>query len=564
MSKRSKKNYYDNISDRIVKIIPLGGLEQIGMNMTVLEYGESIVVVDAGLAFPTDEMPGIDLVVPDITYLKEHQEKVRGFFITHGHEDHIGALPYVLKEINVPVYATKLTMAVIETKLAEHDLLGTVERHVAEAGETVSAGDFKVEFIHVNHSITDAVAFAITSPAGTVIMTGDFKIDYTPVKGEPADLQRFGELGRQGVLVLLSDSTNAQRPGFTPSEQNVSEFFDDAFREYKDHRILIATFASNLDRVQQIIRNAAESGRKVAVEGRSMVNIIEIAKNLGYLSVPDGVLVEMDELASYPIAKTCILMTGSQGEAMAALTRVASGQHRTISITPGDVVVFSSTPIPGNEKSVYKVINDLSRRGATIVNRATHVSGHACEEELKLIYALTEPQYAVPVHGEFRHRQANAEIAVSMRVEKENVFLLDSGDVLELSKTKAEVTGRVPQGMVLVDGLGVGDVGSVVLRDRQNLSQDGIIIVAVGLSKDMRCITSGPEVISRGFVYMRDAGNVMEELRQTAETAVRTVMETKYPDRGRMKNEIREAIGAYVWKTVKRSPVIVPVILETE
>ena len=561
MAKKGKKNYYDNVTDRIVKIIPLGGLEQIGMNITAFEYAESIIVVDCGLAFPTDEMPGIDLVVPDVTYLLENRDKVRAFFITHGHEDHIGGLPYVLKQLNVPVYAARLTTAVIETKLEEHDMLDSVRLNVMAAGDVVSVGDFKVEFIHVNHSITDAVAFAITSPAGTVIMTGDFKIDYTPLSGAPADLQRFGELGRQGVLALLADSTNALRPGFTPSEQTVAEFFDDAFRTYKDHRIMVATFASNLDRVQQIITNAAAYGRKVAVEGRSMVKIIEIAKNLGYLHVPEGVLVDMDEIPSYPAEKTCILMTGSQGEAMAALTRVSSGQHKSISITPEDVVIFSSSPIPGNEKAVYKVVNELSRSGATIVNRATHVSGHACDEELKLMYALTCPEYAVPVHGEYRHRQANAEIARSMHVEKDHVFLLNSGDVLALSKTHGEVIGSVAQGGVLVDGLGVGDVGNVVLRDRQNLSQDGIIIVAVALSADGG-IVSGPELISRGFVYVRDSGNILEELKVTADHVIRESHGAKGFDRNRIKSEIREALGTYIWKTIKRNPVILPVILE--
>lgn len=563
VTKKGKKNYYDNVSERIVKIIPLGGLEQIGMNMTAIEYGESIIVVDCGLAFPTDEMPGVDLVVPDVTYLLDNAPRVRAFFITHGHEDHIGAIPYVLSEVKAPVYATRLTMAIIESKLEEHEMLASVERVIAEPGETVTAGDFKVEFIHVNHSITDAVAFAVTSPAGTVILTGDFKIDFTPLHGEPADLQRFGELGRQGVLALLSDSTNAIRPGFTPSEQKVAEFFDDAFRTYRGHRILIATFASNLDRVQQIIANAASGGRKVAIEGRSMVKIIEIAKTLGYLNVPDGVLIDMEALPSYPNEKTCILMTGSQGEAMAALTRVANGQHKSIVINPEDVVIFSSTPIPGNEKAVYKVINDLSRRGATIVNRATHVSGHACEEELKLLYALTQPKYAVPVHGEFRHRQANAEIARGMKIAKENIFLLDSGEVLELSEKSANVTGRVPQGMVLVDGLGVGDVGNVVLRDRQNLSRDGIIVVALTVSFGTRRVLTGPEIVSRGFVYMREANDLLEALKQTALSVAETGLEGN-ADRSKIKNEIRDALNAYIWKTMKRSPVILPVILEEE
>ncbi len=562
MAKKKKRNYYDGTTEKEVRIIPLGGLEQIGMNMTAFECGESIIVVDCGLAFPSDNMPGIDLVVPDITYLHENREKVKAFFITHGHEDHIGAIPYVLRELNVPLYATRLTMAIIETKLEEHGMLESVERIVVKEGETAAAGDFKVEFIHINHSITDAVAFAIHSPAGVIVHTGDFKIDYTPLHGMPADLQRFGELGEKGVLALLSDSTNALRPGFTPSEQKVAEFFADAFQQYPDRRILVATFASNLNRVQVIIDHAGKAGRKVAVEGRSMVKIIEIARSLGYLEVPAGVLVDMEEIANFPEEKTCILMTGSQGEALSALTRVASGQHRLITVKESDVVIFSSSPIPGNEKAINRVINGLAKRGATIINRETHVSGHACEEELKLIYALTRPAYAVPMHGEFYHRQANREIALAMGIPEENTFLLDSGDVLTVTAHHAEVTGSVQHGGILVDGLGVGDIGNSVLRDRQTLSQNGILIVALAVSKVRGELVSGPEIHTRGLLYRKGSEDILEEVRQIAENAALDALSKNKT--GRLKADLKEAISAHFWQTLKRDPMILPIILEVD
>lgn len=557
-------NYYDNVSERIVKIIPLGGLEQIGMNITAIEYGESIIVVDCGLAFPSDDMLGVDLVVPDVTYLKENRERVKALFITHGHEDHIGAIPYVLNELNMPLYATRLTMAVIEDKLAEHEMKESVRRTVVEYGQTVSVGDFKVEFIHMNHSIPDAAALAITSPAGTIVHTGDFKVDYTPVFGETADLQRLGELGKQGVLALLSDSTNAIREGFTPSERTVADTFDDAFSAYPERRVLVATFASNIDRVQQIINSSAKVGRKVAIEGRSMVSVVELAKNLGYIRFPENVLIDIEELSSYPDEKTVVIMTGSQGESMAALSRVASGQHKKITITPKDVVIFSSSPIPGNEKAVTKLVNELSMRGAKIINKATHVSGHACAEELKLIYALTKPKYAVPLHGEYRHRQANAEIAKTMQIPEDNVFLLNSGDILSLSKNSAAVTGAAQHGGIMVDGLGVGDVGSIVLRDRQNLSQDGIIIVAMTLSGRTGELLAGPDIVSRGFVYVRENENLMEDAKQIAMDAISHAMQSSYIDWNRIKNEVRDSLGAYFWRQMKRSPVILPIIMEVE
>lgn len=559
---RAKKNIYDNVTPRIVKVIPLGGLEQIGMNMTVFEYGQSLVVVDAGLAFPGDNMPGIDFVLPDITYLKENQDRIKGFFFTHGHEDHIGAVPYVLKEVNAPLYGTKLTMALIESKLEEREMKDIADIHVVKYGDVIDAGDFTVEFIRINHSIPDACALALRSPAGTILHTGDFKVDFSPIVGETADLQRIAEIGKEGVLALLSDSTNALRPGYTPSEQLVRETFDSIFSGAKEARILVATFASNLNRVQLVIDSAAKFGRKVAIEGRSMVNAIEIAQQLGYIRFPDNVLVDIETVNNYPDSEMCILMTGSQGESMAALSRVANGQHRKISITPNDLVVFSSTPIPGNEKAVSDLINEIAKRGAAVQNKATHVSGHACEEELKLIYALANPLYAVPVHGEFRHRQANAKIAEIMSVRKDHVILINSGDILELSKDSAEVTGEVPHGGVMVDGLGIGDVGNIVLRDRQNLAEEGIIIVAMSVSRTTGQLLAGPELISRGFVYVRESVDLMEGARKAAQEAVERCLGMKMTDWGRIKTEVREALGSYVWRTVERNPVIIPIILE--
>lgn len=559
---RAKKNIYDNVTPRIVKVIPLGGLEQIGMNMTVFEYGQSLVVVDAGLAFPGDNMPGIDFVLPDITYLKENQDRIKGFFFTHGHEDHIGAVPYVLKEVNAPLYGTKLTMALIESKLEEREMKDIADIHVVKYGDVIDAGDFTVEFIRINHSIPDACALALRSPAGTILHTGDFKVDFSPIVGETADLQRIAEIGKEGVLALLSDSTNALRPGYTPSEQLVRETFDSIFSGAKEARILVATFASNLNRVQLVIDSAAKFGRKVAIEGRSMVNAIEIAQQLGYIRFPDNVLVDIETVNNYPDSEMCILMTGSQGESMAALSRVANGQHRKISITPNDLVVFSSTPIPGNEKAVSDLINEIAKRGAAVQNKATHVSGHACEEELKLIYALANPLYAVPVHGEFRHRQANAKIAEIMSVRKDHVILINSGDILELSKDSAEVTGEVPHGGVMVDGLGIGDVGNIVLRDRQNLAEEGIIIVAMSVSRTTGQLLAGPELISRGFVYVRESVDLMEGARKAAQEAAERCLGMKMTDWGRIKTEVREALGSYVWRTVERNPVIIPIILE--
>ena len=545
-----------------LKVIPLGGLEQIGMNITAFEYEDSIVVVDCGLSFPEDDMLGIDLVIPDITYLKNNIEKVKGFVITHGHEDHIGALPYILKEINVPVYATRLTMGLIENKLKEHNLTGQVKRKVVKFGQSINLGQFRIEFIKTNHSIVDAAALAIYSPAGIVVHTGDFKVDYTPVFGDAIDLQRFAELGKKGVLSLMCDSTNAERPGFTPSERTLGKTFDALFEEHKNTRILIATFASNVDRVQQIINSAYKFGRKVVVEGRSMVNIIEVATNLGCLSIPDKTLIDIEQLKNYPREKTVIITTGSQGESMAALSRMAEDNHKKISIGPGDTVIFSSNPIPGNEKAVTNVINELLVKGADVIFQDVHVSGHACQEEIKLIYSLVHPRYAIPVHGEYKHLIAQAKIARELGIDKERIFILRSGDVLEMSEESAEVTGKVPVGDILVDGLGVGDVGNIVLRDRQHLAEDGIMIVVLSLDGATDQLVSGPDIVSRGFVYVRESDELMEEAHVVVSEAVNGCLDRGISDWGKLKSAIKDSLGDYVWKKTKRRPMILPIIME--
>lgn len=545
-----------------LKIIPLGGLEQIGLNITAFEYEDSIIVVDCGLSFPEDEMLGIDLVIPDITYLKDNISKVKGFMITHGHEDHIGALPYVLKELNIPIYATKLTMGIIENKLTEHELMNCTKRKVVKFGQSINLGQFRIEFIKTNHSIVDAAALAIYSPAGIVVHTGDFKVDYTPVFGDAIDLQRFAEIGKKGVLALMCDSTNAERPGFTPSERTVGKTFDTLFSEHKDTRIIIATFASNVDRVQQIINSADKFGRKVVVEGRSMVNIIETASALGYLNIPDSTLIDIEQLKNYPSEKTVIITTGSQGESMAALSRMADGIHKKISIVPGDTVIFSSNPIPGNEKAVTNVINELLLKGADVIFQDVHVSGHACQEEIKLLYTLVRPKYAIPVHGEYKHLKAQAKIANELGIEKENIFILHSGDVLELNKEKAEVTGKVPVGAILVDGLGVGDVGNVVLRDRQHLAEDGIMIVVLALDSYNSQLISGPDIVSRGFVYVRESDELLAEARVLVNNAVLNCLDKGQTDWGKLKATIKDTLSEYVWKKTKRRPMILPIIME--
>lgn len=555
-----KKNEQGTASG--LKVIPLGGLEQIGLNITAFEYEDSIIVVDCGLSFPEDEMLGIDLVIPDVTYLEDNIDKVKGFMITHGHEDHIGALPYILKKINVPVYATKLTMGIIENKLKEHELMNTTKRKVVKFGQSINLGQFRIEFIKTNHSIVDAAALAIYSPAGIVVHTGDFKVDYTPVFGDAIDLQRFAEIGKKGVLALMCDSTNAERPGFTPSEKTVGKTFDTLFSEHSDTRIIIATFASNVDRVQQIINSAYKFGRKVVVEGRSMVNIIETASTLGYLNIPDQTLIDVEQLKNYPNEKTVIITTGSQGESMAALSRMAGSIHKKISIVPGDTVIFSSNPIPGNEKAVTNVINELLLKGADVIFQDVHVSGHACQEEIKLLYTLLHPRYAVPVHGEYKHLKAQAKIAKELGIDKENIFILHSGDVLEISEEKAEVTGKVPVGAILVDGLGVGDVGNVVLRDRQHLAEDGIIIVVLALDSYNNQLVSGPDIVSRGFVYVRESDELLEEARLIVDNAVEGCIEKGQTDWGKLKSTIKDVLSEYVWRKTKRRPMILPIIME--
>ena len=556
------KNKKENKTVSGLKVIPLGGLEQIGMNITAFEYEDSIIVVDCGLSFPADDMLGIDLVIPDVTYLKENLDKVKGFVITHGHEDHIGALAYVLRDVNVPVYATRLTMGIIENKLKEHNMLKTTKRKVVKFGQSINMGDFRVEFIKTNHSIVDAAALAIYSPAGIVVHTGDFKVDYTPVYGDAIDLQRFAELGKKGVLALMCDSTNAERPGFTPSEKTVGRTFDTLFEEHKNTRIFVATFASNVDRVQQIINTAYKFGRKVAVEGRSMVNIIETAKNLECIQIPENTLVELDQMKNYPQEQQVIICTGSQGESMAALSRMANGMHRKLTIGAGDTVIFSSSPIPGNEKSVTKIINELQRKGADVIFQDAHVSGHACQEEIKLLYTLIHPKYSVPVHGEYKHLKAQAKIAQSLGIDKEDIFILSSGDVLELSDEEAKVIGKVPVGAILVDGLGVGDVGNVVLRDRQHLAEDGIMIVVMCLDSVYGELAAGPDIVSRGFVYVRESDELIEEARQIVDDAVQACLDKGITDWGKLKSTTKDVLSDFVWKKTKRRPMILPIIME--
>lgn len=544
-------------------IIPLGGLEQIGLNITAFEYEDSIIVVDCGLAFPEDEMLGVDLCIPDVTYLEENIDRVKGFVITHGHEDHIGALPYILQKVNAPIYATKLTIALIEKKLEEHGLTKTVKRKVIAHGQSINLGQFRIEFIQTNHSIADAAALAIYSPAGIVVHTGDFKVDYTPVYGDAIDLQRFGEIGKKGVLALMCDSTNAEREGFTKSEKTIGKIFDEIFGDHPENRLIIATFASNVDRVQQIVNTAHRYGRKVAVEGRSMVNVIETATELGYIMVPENTLVDLNDLKNYPDEKTVIITTGSQGESMAALSRMAQSIHRKVTIKPTDTVVFSSTPIPGNEKAVDKVINELEAQGAEVIFQDVHVSGHACREEIKLIYSLVKPKYAIPVHGEIRHRHAQARIAKELGYDTEHIILMHSGDVLEIADDiTPKIAGRVQTGAVYVDGLGVGDVGSTVLHDRQHLAEDGVVVIALAMERGTNQVLSGPDIISRGFVYVREADELMEDATGVLEDTIEELQGRNVNDWGKIKQALRDNLSSYIWQKTKRRPMILPVIME--
>ena len=545
-----------------LKIIPLGGLEQIGMNITAFEYEDSIIVVDCGLSFPSDDMLGIDLVIPDVTYLKNNIDKVKAFIITHGHEDHIGALPYILKEMNVPIYATKLTMGLIDHKLEEHDLKNQIKKKIVKFGQSINLGQFRIEFIKTNHSIVDAAALAIYSPAGIVVHTGDFKVDYTPVYGDAIDLQRFAEIGHKGVMALMCDSTNAERPGFTPSERTLGKIFDTIFSEHRSKRLIIATFASNVDRVQQIINSAYRFERKVVLEGRSMVNIIETASELGYMNIPPNTLIPIEQIKNYPEEKTCIITTGSQGESMAALSRMAADIHKTISIGARDTIIFSSNPIPGNEKAVTKVINELAMKGAEVIFQDAHVSGHACQEEIKLIYSLVKPKYAIPVHGEYKHLMAQAKLAMDLGMEKDKIFILSSGDILEMNMDSARVTGKVQTGAVFVDGIGVGDVGTIVLRDRQQLSEEGMMTVVLALDMTTGELMAGPDIVSRGFVYVRESEELMEEATELMHEVVGDLLDRGITDWGKIKSAIRDSLGDYVWKKTKRRPMIIPIIQE--
>ena len=552
-----------------LKIIPLGGLEQIGMNITAFEYEDSIIVVDCGLAFPQGDMLGIDLVIPDVTYIKDNYDKLKGFVITHGHEDHIGSIAYTLAQVNAPVYATRLTMALIEHKFEEYDrehsvqgpkLMDSVRRKTVTFGQSINLGSFRVEFIRTNHSIVDAAALAIYSPVGCVVHTGDFKVDYTPVYGDAIDLQRFAEIGKKGVLALLCDSTNAERPGFTPSEKTLAPIFDNLFEENKKSRIFVATFASNVDRVRQIINTAYKFGRKVAVEGRSMVNIIDTAQRLECIDIPENTLVTLDEMKEIPADRQVIITTGSQGESMAALSRMADGTHRKITIGAGDTVIFSSHPIPGNEKPVTRIINQLLQKGVNVVFQDVHVSGHACQEEIKLIYSLVQPKFSVPVHGEYKHLMAQAKIASDLGFSKDRIRLLSSGDVLELTPESAEVNGKVPVGDILVDGSGIGDVGNVVLRDRQRLAADGIIIVCMAITSEGQLV-SGPDVVSRGFVYIKESEDLIAEAAAVAQSTVENCLDDG-ADWNAIKTAVRDVLGDFVWKNLKRKPMILPIIEE--
>ena len=544
-----------------LKIIPLGRLEQIGMNITAFEYEDSIIVVDCGLAFPEDDMLGVDLVIPDITYLRDNIDRVKGFVITHGHEDHIGALPYVLREVNVPVYATKLTIGIIENKLKEHEeLYRKVKRKTVKFGQSITLGQFRIEFIKTNHSIVDAAALAITSPAGVIVHTGDFKVDYTPVYGDSIDLERFAELGRKGVLALMCDSTNAERPGFTPSERTLSKTFENIFNEHKNNRIIIATFASNVDRVQQIINTAHSFNRKVSVEGRSMVSIIDIAQQLNRISVPENTLVDIDTLKNYPPEKTVIITTGSQGESMAALSRMANGTHKKVSVGPGDTVIFSSNPIPGNEKAVTKIINELLLKGADVIFQDAHVSGHACQEEIKLMYSLVRPKYSIPVHGEYKHLKAQAKIASDLGIPKENIIILRSGDVLEIGSEEAKVVGKIPCQSIYVDGLGIGDVGNSVLRERQHLSESGVVVVAVAVDNYTGLLASEPLVTTRGVIYEKESEEVLRGAEAEVLKALNNALNKQTYDWTKLKTVMKDTLGQYFWKKMNRRPIIIPVI----
>ena len=547
-----------------LKIIPLGGLAEVGKNMTAIEYGEDIVVIDAGMGFPDDEMPGIDLVIPDISYLVKNADKIRGILITHGHEDHIGAIPYVLQQINVPVYGTRLSLGIIEGKLDENPPAYDPELYTVEAGDVINLGVFKAEFIHVNHSIADACAIALKTPVGTVFHTGDFKLDVSPIDGKMMNLTRIGEIGRAGVEILLCESTNAERGGYTPSERTVGSSLERIFAQYEDRRLIIATFSSNVHRVQQIINTSHKHGRKVAVIGRSMVNVIGAAAELGYMDLPDGVLIDISEIKRYKPEEITLITTGSQGEPMSALYRIAFDEHDRVKINPRDVVVLSASAIPGNEKLVGKIINALVKNGVKVVNDSVedvHVSGHACREELKLMMALTKPKYLMPIHGEYRHLYANKEIGEFMGIPSENIFISEIGKVLEVDRKSAKFAGTIPAGKVLVDGSGVGDIGSVVLRDRKHLSEDGLVVVVATVDIADKLIMSGPDIVSRGFVYVKESEELMRRAKKICEESLERAISKKYTDYAQIKGAIRDDLAKFIFKETKRKPMILPVIM---
>lgn len=546
-----------------VQIIPLGGLGEIGKNMTVFRYGDDMILIDAGLMFPEDDMLGIDLVIPDITYLVENKDKIKGIFLTHGHEDHIGALPYVMKQIDCHVYGTALTLGILQGRLKENGV-GNENLHVVKPGDKINAGAFKLDFIRVNHSIPDAVAIAITTPIGVIIHTGDFKIDHTPVDGQVMEFNKFAEYGDRGVLCLLADSTNAERPGFTPSEKMVGQTFDEEFR-YAKHRIIVATFSSNVHRIQQVIDTAVKYDRKVAVIGRSMVNVVNIAKELGYLKVPEGVLIDIDETHNYTPEKVVIITTGSQGEPMSALTRMAMNDHKKVDIMPGDTVIISATPIPGNEKLVSRTIDHLYKLGADVIyekSNGVHVSGHASQEEIKMMHNLVRPRFFMPVHGEYRHLVKHANLAKSLGMPTDHIVIGENGSVIELTKSSITINGKVPAGKVLVDGLGVGDVGNIVLRDRRQLSQDGIMIVVVTIDKESCHVVSGPDIVSRGFVYVREAEDLMDEARDKVQAALDRCEENNVSEWSAIKSTVRDSLGRFLFERTRRRPMILPIIME--
>ncbi|MBR2404159.1 MAG: ribonuclease J [Clostridia bacterium] len=546
-----------------LKIIPLGGLNEIGKNMTVFSYGNDMIIVDCGMAFPDEEMLGIDIVIPDFSYVVKNSDKIRGVVLTHGHEDHIGGLAYLLKEINVPIFGTNLTIGLVQNKLKEHNLLSTTKLNRVLPGDTINLGSFKVEFIRSNHSIPDAVALAIHTPVGVVLHTGDFKIDTTPIQGDMIDLARIGELGKKGVLALMSDSTNAERKGFTKSERMVGSTLEHLFKSTKS-RIIVATFASNVHRIQQIINAAVNNGRKIAVSGRSMLNLLEVATELGYMKIPDNALIDIDDIKKYKSHQLTIITTGSQGEPMSALYRMAYSDHRKVEIVKGDLVIISANPIPGNEKLVSNVVNELYKKGAVVYNdpASVHVSGHACQEELKMILGLAKPKYFIPVHGEFKHLKANADLGALMGIKQSNIFIMDIGKVLELTKDSAKCTETVQAGLVMVDGLGVGDVGNIVLRDRKHLAEDGLIVVVVTISSETGSIIAGPDVISRGFVYVRESENLMDDIRTIAKNALEGYEKNKIKDWSTLKNGVKSKISEYLYQETKRKPMILPVIME--